>query len=114
MTAYSFEDLGDTPEPEDEWAGPECGCPNGDVWFDRTICPEPCDMMHNRCTVCGEIDGYCHWQDPDTKSAQKWELVDKICAWMDESGIGCKYLTDGPNGYYMLCEFLADKFLGEC
>lgn len=24
-----------------------------DVWFDRTICPDPCGSMHQRCTSCG-------------------------------------------------------------
>lgn len=23
-----------------------------DYWFDRTVCPEPCGMMHNRCNRC--------------------------------------------------------------
>lgn len=30
-----------------------CGGPLSDNWFDRSICPTPCDTMHTRCTNCG-------------------------------------------------------------
>ncbi len=50
--------------PEDTW---EPHCPGGDVWFDRTICPEPCDMMHDRCTECGKVIGYCPFEDPSIR-----------------------------------------------
>lgn len=32
----------------------------GDSWFDRTICPEPCDTMHQRCSRCGSPVDRCH------------------------------------------------------
>lgn len=40
---------------------PSCGGPAGDNWFDREICPEPCDKMHMRCRQCGAaLDGCRH------------------------------------------------------
>lgn len=38
-----------------------CGGPANDNWFDREICPEPCDAMHMRCRRCGSaLDGCPH------------------------------------------------------
>jgi hypothetical protein len=29
-----------------------------ETWFDRSVCPEPCDSMHYRCRDCGlAVDG---------------------------------------------------------
>jgi hypothetical protein len=30
-----------------------------ETWFDRTVCPESCGLMHDRCTECGEPIGGC-------------------------------------------------------
>ena len=30
-----------------------------DHWFDRTICPEPCNTMHDICVECGRPKGGC-------------------------------------------------------
>ena len=48
-----------------EWIGtkdetpPEHVCDTGH--FSRTICPEPCGMMHYYCTECGEPQDRCYW-----------------------------------------------------
>lgn len=34
-------------------------CDHSDNWFDRSICPEPCGMMHTYCTLCGDTLDYC-------------------------------------------------------
>lgn len=37
-----------------------CRCAEpGDVWFDRSICPEPCGSMHDICNDCGYPLGGC-------------------------------------------------------
>ena len=38
-------------------------CEHPDEWFDRTICPEPCGMMHYYCTECGEPQDRCYWNE---------------------------------------------------
>jgi hypothetical protein len=50
-----------TPSPEQpEYEGcPKCGGDGGDNWFDRSICPEPCGMMHTRCSNCGHALDNC-------------------------------------------------------
>lgn len=40
----------------DSAAAPTCTHPA--TWFDRTICPPPCDSMHTRCTECDTILGH--------------------------------------------------------
>jgi hypothetical protein len=37
-------------------------CTHPDTWFDRSLCPEPCGAMHDRCTTCGEVVGGCAWE----------------------------------------------------
>lgn len=37
---------------------PTC-CPKPDMWFDRSICPEPCGSMHDRCNNCLTTMGGC-------------------------------------------------------
>lgn len=33
-------------------------CDHVDTWFDRTVCAEPCGVMHTRCAACGvALDG---------------------------------------------------------
>ena len=45
---------------------PSCGGDASDNWFDRSICPEPCDSMHTRCVKCGvALDG-CEFDDADS------------------------------------------------
>lgn len=41
--------------------GPQvsCDCGSDDNWFDRSVCPEPCNMMHTRCSDCGRPLGGC-------------------------------------------------------
>lgn len=34
-------------------------------WFDRSICPEPCGVMHTRCDEHGAALGYCPHEDDD-------------------------------------------------
>lgn len=29
--------------------------------FDRSICPEPCGMMHSYCSICDRMMDYCYW-----------------------------------------------------
>lgn len=36
-----------------------CGGDAGDNWFDRSICPSPCDSMHTRCVKCGVALDHC-------------------------------------------------------
>lgn len=45
------------------------GCPCGgtDTWYDRSICPPPCDTQHERCQQCGFAIGWCAQEDdPDS------------------------------------------------
>jgi hypothetical protein len=39
-------------------------CAHEETWFDRSICPEPCDSMHNRCVACGKVADAlgCFWE----------------------------------------------------
>jgi hypothetical protein len=34
-----------------------------DSWFDRVICPPPCNTMHNRCFDCGKAMDHCAIED---------------------------------------------------
>lgn len=34
-------------------------CRHRNTWFDRTICPDPCDSMHDVCIDCGVVVGHC-------------------------------------------------------
>jgi hypothetical protein len=34
-------------------------CTHPDTRFYRTVCPEPCGAMHNRCTTCGNVVDSC-------------------------------------------------------
>ncbi|MFC8490701.1 hypothetical protein ACFUJU_07825 [Streptomyces sp. NPDC057235] len=47
-------------------AGPPCeGCGQSDgYWFDRSVCEEPCGSMHDRCSNCGAVLGYCALEHP--------------------------------------------------
>lgn len=38
-------------------------CAHTDSWFDRSICPEPCGSMHERCSHCGKALGHCRLED---------------------------------------------------
>lgn len=42
-------------------------CAHGDTWFSRTLCAEPCGMMHTYCTRCAAmIDDCAHrYANPD-------------------------------------------------
>ena len=33
--------------------------------FDRSICPEPCGMMHSYCSICDRMMDYCYWSTQD-------------------------------------------------
>jgi hypothetical protein len=35
-----------------------CGAPADDHVFDRSICPEPCGMMHYYCAQCGALSPF--------------------------------------------------------
>lgn len=43
-------------------ACPSCGGDGHDNWFDRSICPDPCDSMHTRCENCGAALDYCPFE----------------------------------------------------
>jgi hypothetical protein len=34
-------------------------CLHERTYFDRSLCPEPCDTMHDRCKDCGQTVGFC-------------------------------------------------------
>jgi hypothetical protein len=38
-------------------------CKDGDIWFDRTLCPKPCGSMHDRCDACGRAVDGCAIED---------------------------------------------------
>jgi hypothetical protein len=45
-----------------------CGGDAGEQFFDRSLCPPPCDSMHTRCANCGHALDGCRWEqeyDPD-------------------------------------------------
>lgn len=33
------------------------------TWFDRTLCEDPCGMMHTRCVSHGKVIGTCLWEE---------------------------------------------------
>lgn len=37
----------------------DCGTRLDHNWFDRTLCQEPCGMMHTRCMGCGSAQDQC-------------------------------------------------------
>lgn len=39
----------------------------GGSWFDRTICPDPCGVMHDRCVDCGQALETCENRVPNAK-----------------------------------------------
>ncbi|SOE25645.1 hypothetical protein [Streptomyces sp. OK228] len=39
------------------------------TWFDRSVCPEPCGSMHDRCTRCGRAVGGCPIEGADDYEA---------------------------------------------
>ena len=113
--AWSFEDLGDTPEPDDEdfkiEPCPHCGGPGDDAWFDRSICPDPCDMMHDRCNNCGrDIHGECPWEKPVVEQPDYVGRVEELCNrihhWVREMGFECPE-NDGA----VMCFDLAVKIV---
>ena len=71
-----------------EWSiddgGLFCQCEDSDHWFDRSICPEPCDSMHDICIECGRVRGYCPvatmGRDKGNRLALSWLAV---ANWLD-------------------------------
>lgn len=49
-------------------ACPRCPCPHADQVFDRSICPEPCGVMHTYCLDCGEALETCVWDSTEVDS----------------------------------------------
>ena len=48
--------------------------------FDRTICPEPCGMMHSYCATCGKrADNCAHDPDPEPADQTRADYGDR-CA----------------------------------
>lgn len=45
----------------DEVLIPEHECDAG--FFDRVMCPDPCNTMHSYCTVCDELQDACALDD---------------------------------------------------
>lgn len=74
-----------------------CQCEESDVWFDRTICPEPCGSMHNVCTECGRIKGYCPVAVDDSLNADRlartWQAV---ADWLDDTAAGWPWDGEEP------------------
>lgn len=50
-------------EPEETDTEHQVSCQHVYVWFDRTICPPPCNSMHERCDECGATIGGCPYED---------------------------------------------------
>jgi hypothetical protein len=82
------------PHPECTWEipCPRCG-KRVETWFDRSLCPEPCGSMHNRCTDCGNIVDHCPIESARAQARYKpgsvitqgigpgswrWEVVDVL------------------------------------
>jgi hypothetical protein len=58
-----------------------------ETWFDRTVCPEPCGLMHDRCTECGEPVGGCRLLgEPDPCPCCTFGSHDEPCTC---DGTGC-------------------------
>lgn len=72
--AYGYSPTGDaTPgEPPKTWAS-NAPCSHSGIgvstWFDRSVCPEPCSSMHDRCTRCGRAVGGCPLESVDDYEA---------------------------------------------
>lgn len=49
-------------EEENDYRCSQCG--DCDPWFDRSVCPEPCNAMHYICETTGLIDGHCALDGP--------------------------------------------------
>lgn len=59
------DDAGPLKPAEDADEHPEHTCDTG--YFDRTICPEPCGMMHSFCTACGKRADSCAHHGADER-----------------------------------------------
>lgn len=44
--------------------GDTAACEHPGHWFDRTVCPEPCAVMHSRCIKCQAAIGGCPFEEP--------------------------------------------------
>ena len=69
----------DTPDPT-----PPCDhCGHG-VWFDRTICPDPCGAMHERCINCGSAVSLCvHESDVAVTNAHAARMLNVSIRFVD-------------------------------
>ncbi len=45
---------------------PGCSADSANNYFDRSLCPEPCGKMHQRCRECGLAQDECGWE-PDAQ-----------------------------------------------
>jgi hypothetical protein len=57
---------------------------NGDTWFDRSFCPEPCGSMHDRCVECGCAPG-CYFESEEHADDVNGSLCASIIAIEDEA-----------------------------
>jgi hypothetical protein len=54
---------------------PDC---MGATYFDRTVCPEPCGMMHYRCGACGGVGDPCCWESAPVDATVFGRIVRRI------------------------------------
>lgn len=76
-------------------------CAKSEPWFDRSICPQPCSAMHNRCGVCGAALDWCPYEKGH---------VEKL-SWRDRLLL-CNSFTfwAGANLIYVWCRFVRDPY----
>lgn len=106
-----------------------CACEDGgetftDHWFDRSICPEPCGMMHDICVECGYPKGGCSvmaaGRANGDRLASSWlaaaDWLDRTAAWADVCGYDVVQPTDPPSyerAMYDAGVAVARAYLGE-
>jgi hypothetical protein len=51
-------------------------CTHPDNYFDRTVCPPPCEMMHTRCSSCQQPLEECRWESIPESMRQRVDFYD--------------------------------------
>lgn len=51
----------------------KCGAAADEIIFDRSICPEPCGLMHYYCAECDAlaVDEHCPWEESLTSDSSE-------------------------------------------
>jgi len=62
-----------------------CHCGSRDVWFDRTVCPDPCGAMHTCCADCGRPLDPCLLDA--TALDQATRVIEDFCTDVSVSGV---------------------------